>query len=214
MRFKDLTGQRFGRLTVTRFIGRDLRAKTSQWECLCDCGNTCIATAAHLGRHTHSCGCLRRENSAAMHRIHGKTRTPEHGTWTWMRNRCLNPTNQRYSEYGGRGIKICERWLESFENFFADMGPRPSPQHSIERENNNGNYEPGNCKWATRTEQNRNSRQNVKLTHNGETLTVAEWTQRLGFKRATLYYRISAGWSVSRALTTPLQAGPYQRKVA
>jgi hypothetical protein len=132
---------------------------------------------------------------------HGLTRSAEHHVWKGIKARCNNPNNPGYNNYGARGIKLCERWL-TFANFFEDMGTRPSPAHSIERINNDRGYEPGNCKWATRIEQNRNSRQNVKLTHNGQTMTAAEWADRLGIKHTTLYGRIRKGFPIEAALST------------
>jgi hypothetical protein len=132
---------------------------------------------------------------------HGMTDTPEHRIWLGMKGRCSNPNYEGYHNYGGRGIRVCDRWL-LFANFIADMGHRPSPLHSIERIDNDGHYDPGNCKWATREEQNRNSRQNVKLTHNGQTMTIAEWADKLGIKHATLYGRIREGFPVEAALST------------
>lgn len=120
-----------------------------------------------------------------------------------MRNRCRNPKYPMYHRYGGRGIVVCERWND-FANFFADMGPRPSPSHTLERINNDGNYEPGNVRWATTAEQNRNTGQNVLLTFGGKTQTMIDWAIELGMKYSTLQSRIWKGWTVERALTTPV----------
>ena len=138
---------------------------------------------------------------------HGMNGTPERRIWLGVKARCNNPSYSGYKNYGGRGIKICDRW-RVFANFLEDMGSRPSPAHSIERINNNGHYEPGNCKWATRIEQNRNSRQNVKLTHNGQTMTAAEWADKLGIKHTTLYERIRKGFPVEAAPINPRQTLP------
>jgi len=118
-----------------------------------------------------------------------------------MWTRCSNPNSAMYKHYGARGISVCERW-RSFDNFLADMGQRPSPKHSIDRfPNNDGNYEPGNCHWATDIEQHRNRSDNVLVTFNGQTLTCAEWDERLGKKHGFLRDRLSSGWSVEDALT-------------
>ncbi len=123
-----------------------------------------------------------------------------------MKNRCLNPNDRRWAAYGGRGIKVCARWLEAYENFLADMGRRPSSKHSLDRyPNNDGNYEPTNCRWATPSQQARNTRDNHRLTHNGETLALVEWQERTGIHWATIKERVcKLGWTVERALTQPV----------
>src|SRR6266540_871109 len=120
-----------------------------------------------------------------------------------MKSRCLNPNWPNYHHYGGRGITVCERWRGGFEAFFEDMGPRPGPGYSIERVNNDGDYTPENCRWATRQEQLRNTRQTMRLTWNGETLTTFEWAERTGIPAGTIRGRIVQGWSVEEALTLP-----------
>lgn len=124
--------------------------------------------------------------------------TPEYQAWASMKHRCTNPNNKRWPRYGGRGIRVCEEWM-SFENFFADMGPRP-PGMSLDRIDNDGNYEPANCRWASVEDQNRNRSNVIHLTHEGETLCVAEWT-RLGLGKNTIYARLQRGWSVEEALS-------------
>jgi hypothetical protein len=121
-----------------------------------------------------------------------------------MRSRCENPNNKHFQNYGGRGIAVCERW-KTFENFFADVGERPSKAHTLERCDNALGYQPGNVKWATRLEQGRNKRNNRRLVFDGQELTLSAWGERTGLKRATIMRRIGLGWSVERALTTPLR---------
>ena len=131
---------------------------------------------------------------------HGMHKTSEFRIWLGMKARCLNPANPGHENYGGRGITVCDRWM-SFANFFEDMGKRPTRYHSIERIDNDGDYEPGNCIWATRAEQNRNTRQNVYLTKDGITLTAAEWADRLGISRPTVYGRIRKGFPTEAVLS-------------
>lgn len=131
----------------------------------------------------------------------GEKRAPEYNVWASIKARCLNPNTANFADYGGRGIRLCEQWMD-FSKFIADMGPRPDGC-SIERRDNDGNYEPGNCFWATRTEQNRNTRRNRYLTHNGETRCITEWTELMGLKENTIRQRLFMGWDVGKAITTP-----------
>lgn len=201
----DFTGKRFGRLTVVRFAGRGKR-KLLIWECLCDCGKTCLCYGNGLTSGAkRSCGCLGSEATSRRSKTHGMTGSITWTSWHSMRDRCERPGHIGYHLYGGRGITVCERW-KSFENFLADMGERPSKDHQIERKDNNGNYEPSNCRWATRKEQARNRRTQTMLTYNGETLCVSEWAERLGVERGRLQNRINLGWPADRILTEPIAA--------
>lgn len=137
---------------------------------------------------------------------HGLSYTPEYRAWQTMRLRCTNPANAAYPDYGGRGIKVCERWLNDVAAFVADMGPKPSPLHEIDRRDNDGHYEPGNCRWVLRKINDRNRRNNRRLTYKGETLTLVEWCERASLLTDTVSKRIAGGWSVERALTTPARA--------
>lgn len=132
------------------------------------------------------------------------TGSPEHTSWRGMIARCTQPNNKMFAEYGGRGITVCARWLESFDNFFADMGSKPTPHHTIERIVTKGNYEKSNCKWGTEIEQANNKRNNVFFTYDGRTQTAAQWAREIGLTYFTLYGRLSRGWSIERAITTPL----------
>ncbi len=171
----DLTGQKFGRLTVVcRAPSRVTEKGTyTYWECLCDCGTVKEVSGSNLQTNTFSCGCLHRETRKTCHLTHGLTHTRVFRIWHGMKERCLNPKSTVFKNYGGRGITVCNRWLESVENFVADMG-HPPISHSIERKNNNGNYEPGNCIWATRDVQNNNQRSNIRVDWKGQSLTLVQ----------------------------------------
>ena len=168
-------GARFGRLVIRSVL------PTGRVECDCDCGTTkTLRRADVLQGRTRSCGCLLREVSTARVYRHGGKALPEYSVWQAMKNRCLYASNKHYTNYGGRGITVCDQWLNSFESFFADMGQRPSSKHSIERRDNSRGYSPDNCYWATRMEQNRNQRRIRLLTWRGETKTATEWAAALG----------------------------------
>lgn len=204
--FQDMTGRTFCRLNVlSRAKNRNGR---TAWLCLCSCGNMKIISGDTLIRkHTMSCGCLNKHLSAIRFITHGHTklgnRTKAYNVWAGMIQRCTNTKKPNYSRYGGRNIAVCERWLHSFENFYADMGDPPTPQHSIDRIDNDGNYEPGNCRWATQKMQCRNRHGNKILSHDGRDLCVADWVDIIGINKNTLFQRLYCGWSIKRALTTP-----------
>lgn len=206
--FKNLNGLKFSRLTVLGFAGYAFTPKGqkyTRWHCICDCGKGRVVRTTDLtsGRSA-SCGCRRREQIITHgHTVGGSSTT--FTTWIGMIQRTTNPNNPRFADYGGRGIIVDPTWLK-FEAFLADMGESPSKLHSLDRIDNDGNYEPGNCRWATITEQNRNARSNRILEYKGERLCMAEWSEKLGFKESVIRYRLNAGWTVDRALTTPSRA--------
>lgn len=163
MKALDLTGQRFGRLVV---LDKETQRRGTlvMWRCRCDCRKEVSAAALRLRNgQKQSCGCLHDEMAVARLTKHGMTHSPEYMNWQAMRQRCLDPNSESYRYYGGRGIRICARW-DSFENFYADMGPRPFPGATVDRIKSEGNYEPDNCEWATRAKQTKNRRTTPKLT--------------------------------------------------
>lgn len=200
---KDLTGKRFGSLTV---MSRDPNRK-SYWLCQCDCGQETSVFHSNLQReHTRSCGCLgSRQTIGNRVRKHGMTRAPEYKPWKSILQRCLNPRDAAFKDYGGRGITVCESWQHSFESFYADMGPRPTPEHSIDRIDNNLGYGPSNCRWSTQTEQCNNKRNNRIVEYLGEQMTLTEASIRAGLRPGTVIMRVHTGWTVERALTTPIR---------
>lgn len=206
----DLTGKTFGSWSI---IGRGRRtaAHVQLWIARCACGVQREVYKQPLVRgESTSCGCQARARNAAAHTRHGHAsgqRTPEYRSWTSMIARCGCPTATDYSDYGGRGITVCDRWRTSFENFLADMGPRPKGT-TLDRIDVNGNYEPGNCRWSTAIDQAMHRRDNTILTYDGRSLTLAEWARRTGIQSDTIGRRLERGWSIARALTEP----PRQRK--
>jgi len=209
--FKDLTGQSFSRLRVLYLSGMKpygkQKIRLSTWLCLCDCGNHHETTGRSLlAGDTKSCGCLHRyvmAHKSLANITHGRSNTPEYRSWAKLKGRCLNPNDKSYERYGGRGIAVCDRWVNSFENFFADMGPRPSPKHSLDRINNDGDYTPENCRWATAIEQVRNSSHMRWITYKGETLCLKDWAERIGISKSALIRRFKEGCSTKEALETP-----------
>lgn len=208
---KVKAGMRFDRLLTLGAV-REYDGTGSPylaWHCRCDCGNEAIVRSDNLLRGaTRSCGCYRLETVKRVSTKHGHARdytpTPEHRAWSSMISRCENPFHKSYPSYGGRGISVCERW-KRFENFIQDLGPRPSKDYSVERIDNNGNYEPSNVKWATRLEQMSNLRTNRWITAQGHTLHLQEWSRRTGIPKGTLWRRLHKGWSEERAICTPLR---------
>ena len=210
---RNLVGKHFGRLDVIEFVRA--RRGDSYWRCKCSCGNTTEVLGVSLvhGR-IKSCGCLSREVTVLTHTKHGQTkgrkRTPTYNSWQNMKNRCLNENYRDFYLYGGRGIKICDRWLNSFENFLEDMGERPAGT-SLDREDSEGGYEPENCRWSTPKEQSNNMRINKVFEYNGKTATLSQWSEILGISRGTLNNRIKIlHWDKERVFSTP--AKKYNRK--
>jgi hypothetical protein len=201
---EDLTNRKFERLTVKEYLG----GRECLWRCECACGKTVNIRGGSLrSKNTTSCGCARPGKVSASRTKHGHTKgacaSSEYRSWRQMIARCERKTCPDYHNYGGRGIKVCRRWREDFAAFFADMGPRPSKAHTIDRRENSGDYEPGNCHWTTRKEQNRNTRRNRLLTLDSETKTLIEWAEAIGLSQTGLAHRLARGWDLRRALTAP-----------
>ena len=197
----DLTGEVFARLTVLERAENNSRGNI-MWLCKCACGNATRASSVNLkSTGTRSCGCIKREMLQAK-ATHGMSYHPLYKTWCGIIKRTTNPNASNYPAYGGRGITICERWKNSFENFVADMGEKPSRELSIERINNDGNYEPSNCIWASRGEQSRNTSRSRLITFNGKTMCLTDWAELIGINPRTLSERL-AKWTKERALNTP-----------
>lgn len=191
MRLNDLSGRRFGRLVVSARAGSTDYGRSPLWRCVCDCGHEVFARGQALCRgRTSSCGCLRTELLRAR-ATHGMTGTRVHTVWQNIVQRCTDSNHPRYKDYGGRGITVCERWQSDFAAFLADMG-EPPPGMTLDREDNNGHYEPGNCRWATPTEQANNRRTNRVF----EGKTIKQWSRELGIKYPTLMSRMNRCGSV------------------
>jgi hypothetical protein len=189
----DLMGKRFGKLTVI-----ERRNEHRAWLCRCDCGHEKIVSTNHLlSGSVISCGCLWNQTGLNLTTLYHS----EHLSWLGMRSRCFNPKNPAYRHYGGRGITICERWL-SFTNFLSDMQQKPTPQHTIERRNNNGPYAPDNCYWATRKVQSLNRRVNHLLTLHNKTQCISEWAEELGINQGVIRNRLKRGWPIERTLSS------------
>lgn len=201
----NLLGQKFTRLTVISESPIRSKAGNVRWVCRCDCGTETMVETASLRRGTtKSCGCLRKEIFINNATKHGYSKKTEHIAWEGMKRRCSNKNDRAYKHYGDRGITVCARWLNSFEAFLRDVGNRPSSKHSIDRIDNNGNYEPGNVKWSTQKEQNNNTRRNHILIFDGQRHTIPEWSEITGIKSATIHSRIIQRWSIEKTLTTPI----------
>lgn len=208
---QDLSGKKLGQRTVVRFAGVKIWPSGNRqrmWLVRCDCGNESIEQQGNItSQRAKSCGCLKPEATRKAKLRHGCTvnrqALPIYESWAGMLTRCTNPRASCYHNYGGRGITVCERW-HKFDEFLSDMGPSHREGLTLDRIDTNGNYEPSNCRWATRKEQASNKRTNHKVSFNGETMTLSQWIRRTGI--TSLPYRLRRGWSVERALTQPVQS--------
>ena len=209
----DLNNRTFGHLTVVSYghMKRGDRYVVHYWRVKCSCGvEKDVTSSSLLSGTTISCGCYARAHRGTFGVKHGGRNTPEYTNWRRMKSRCLNPNTPGFHCWGGRGIKVCKRWLNSFENFFADMGVRPTPQHGLERKNNNGNYTPRNVVWATPKEQGQNRRTTKRYQFQGKSMTIAQWAEELGVSEVALRSRIGLKWPIDKALTQPYRKSPRQ----
>lgn len=213
---KDITGQHFGAVVAVRRTSRVLLDGTvtnSVWLCRCTlCGESKEFLQANLVKNNlQSCGCQKAANISKGTKRHGMSRTPVYNVWCKMIARCTDETCRDYHRWGGRGIKVCDRWLNSFEAFFADMGNRPSKNHTIERKDNSLGYTPTNCVWDTRLAQSRNTRKTRFVTYQGRRLPVREWAEITGIPFCTLYTRIfRMKWPIAKAMTFPIRKWPIK----
>lgn len=206
MRLNNLVGKKIGRLTVIKRAD-DNRHGGTMWVCRCECGNELTVFAGNLSRkNTRSCGCLKKEIVKTVNLIHGMTESREYSSWLAMKGRC----KKDYFEscfYFDRGIKVCDRWINSFENFYKDMGDRP-PNTSIDRIDNSKGYSPDNCRWASIKEQADNRRSNIKITYNGVSGSPEYWSKVIKISRSTIVARKYRGWSDEMIVNTPLFKSP------
>lgn len=212
--FKEETGNKYGRLTVVGIHSHGPNQFT-QWNCVCDCGKKCVKQGYRLrAGKVKSCGCLARSVTGDRCRTHGATDSPEYRIWCGIKRRCFNSATPNFHRYGGRGITMCPEWRVSFPAFFLHMGPRPSPQHSIDRIDVSKNYEPSNCVWATSVAQGNNRSTNRRVEFGGKSLTYSQWARKIGVSQTTLRNRIAVlKWPIERALTTPCRKERLRQKL-
>lgn len=203
-----LIGMVFGRLTVVQRVENNKRGE-ARWQCQCSCGGKVVALSYSLtSGHTQSCGCLQRERTSAAAKIssrtHGESKCPEWISWHSMRARCQYPTSINFERYGGRGVRVCDRW-EKYENFLADMGRKPSPSHTLDRIDPDGDYEPSNCRWASKIEQANNRRDNAIVVIDGRRETLRNAVRAAGsvVSITSAVRRIKRGWSHLDAVSIP-----------
>jgi len=213
--FKNLVGQTFGDWTVISFGGK--RCGNPIWNCRCVCGKeVAVLKPSLVSRKSKGCGCRQYSDLAKRLTRHGMAkrsgRHPCYSIWKNIKARCCNPQSSKFKYYGGRGIKMCNRWQQSFTDFVADMGDRPTPQHTVERKDTNGDYCPENCTWATMREQTRNKRSNRFFTFNGETLCVNDWAARLGIKTTTMQARFKV-MPIEQALALPVTPQDHEGQI-
>lgn len=212
----DLVGKRFGRLTAHSLLGK-MGGSEHHWRCVCDCGTEKVVIGSLLRRGmTKSCGCLQLESNLTVKRnlTHGMAHSPTYHTWECMIQRCGNEENPKFVNYGERGIRVCERW-HAFENFLADMGRRPIGK-TLDRNDNDGNYEPGNCRWATPKQQARNRRSSRTIAAFGDTKTLVEWSEdsrcSVNVNGNLIRVRLGLGWNPEKAIAMPARSHAKRKK--
>lgn len=206
-KFIDLTGQKFGRLTVIERAENGKQGHT-YWLCKCICGNKTIVRGNHLRKGLiRSCGCLESENRKTMSTTHGLTKTRLYNIWGHIIQRCTNPNSKNYERYGGRGITICEKWRNDFVSFYEwAINNGYKEDLTIDRIDNNKGYFPDNCRWTDKITQANNTRSNRFLTFNNKTQTIAQWARELELNANRIGDRLNHGWSIEKALTTPIDS--------
>lgn len=213
-KFRDLSGLTFGRLYVSsRHIENNKHGK-AMFNCVCSCGSAVTASGTDISTgNTRSCGCLKDEKAKARMTRHGNRYHPMWMRYKAMLDRCYKESNDQYRNYGARGITVCERWVNSFDDYVNDLGFPPSENHTIDRVDNNLGYSPENCRWATKKDQSVNRRVTKIVTVGGVSMSLADWSKSLGLKKSAVYGRIRNGWDVVRAVThPPIARGKYERK--
>ena len=201
----DISGNRYGRLLVLERFGKTGDGKAT-WKCVCACGREVVVSGKDLrSGNTRSCGCLQKETAASRHTIHSISSTRLYKIWMQMKERCYNPNTPQYKDWGGRGITVCDDWLNNVQAFYGwAMNNGYADDLSLDRIDNNKGYSPDNCRWATREDQCNNKRTNRLITYNGKTQTISQWADELGINYYTLQSRITKyKWSIEKALTTP-----------
>jgi hypothetical protein len=204
----DYSGQTIGGYTVIRQSSYSDASGLAFWDVRCKCGFATTIAGALLKRNKVGCVTCRHEARVTHGHARRGKREPEYDVFLQMHQRCDNPNNKDYADYGGRGLTVCKRWCytDGYINFMADMGPRPSPLHELDRRENSKGYSPGNCRWVTSKTNNRNRRSNVLVTYKGKTQTLAAWAEELGVPYPLVRHRIAIGWTPRKAFTTPANA--------
>lgn len=217
MRLVDLSGKKFGRLTVVRRNEHNDKYNKPMWNCICDCGNEVVVLGNALKNgNTKSCGCYKLEqirSCETKHHTHRLTNTRLYRIWRGMKKRCFDKNNKDYYNYGGRGISVCNEWKNDFYCFYQwSMNNGYSEELTIDRINANGNYEPTNCRWVTTYVQNRNKNFNVLLTYNGKSQIMSDWSKETGISCGVISRRLKTGWTIEEALTIKPLVGRTNHK--
>lgn len=201
----DLTEQKFGRLTVIKRVEKQNKTRSAYWLCQCECGNTTIVSSPNLkNKHAMSCGCLQQESRLTHSITHGLAKTRIYRIYLGMKKRCYNKNYFQFQYYGGKGIRICDEWLNNFKSFYDwSIANNYNDTLTIDRINSNGNYCPENCRWVDKYVQANNKKTNKLITYNNETHTMTEWSKITGLTYSTIQHRLDRNWDIEKALTTP-----------